>query len=153
MINFIKESNRIDGINRAPNNVEIRAHEDFMGLDSLGVADVCNFVKQVANAQLRDDPILPQIYIARHTPPKAGPEIKEELADILFEISNGLISPYQAHHLYESLHPFMDGNGRSGRVIWLWHMRRDLSADAMHIILACGFLHSFYYQCLAEGRK
>jgi Fic family protein len=56
-------------------------------------------------------------------------------------------SPYQQHHQYESLHPFTDGNGRSGRTIWAWHMMR-VGRDPF----ALPFLHRFYYQALEAGR-
>jgi Fic family protein len=54
--------------------------------------------------------------------------------------------PWVMHVEFEKLHPFMDGNGRTGRAIWVWHMLR------------CGrkpfeisFLHRFYYQTLAAS--
>jgi Fic family protein len=36
----------------------------------------------------------------------------------------------------------MDGNGRSGRAIWLWQMLRQEGGAPL------GFLHHFYYQTL-----
>ena len=54
---------------------------------------------------------------------------------------------WQTHNDYENLHPFTDGNGRSGRMLWAWQMRND--DDAM----ARGFLHTFYYQTLSACRN
>ena len=48
---------------------------------------------------------------------------------------------------YEMLHPFMDGNGRSGRALWAWMMLR-LGQDPFALL----FLHRFYYQTLENSR-
>lgn len=45
------------------------------------------------------------------------------------------------------LHPFMDGNGRTGRAVWAWAMQRD-GQDPF----ALSFLHRFYYQTLEYSR-
>ena len=42
-----------------------------------------------------------------------------------------------------SNHPFTDGNGRSGRALWLWQMNNHAPF---------GFLHTFYYQTLENSR-
>lgn len=53
--------------------------------------------------------------------------------------------PYKIHLLYEDLHPFTDGNGRSGRAIWLWQMERQGGTRL-------SFLHWWYYATLAKGQ-
>jgi hypothetical protein len=55
--------------------------------------------------------------------------------------SGGL--PLEAHVRYETLHPFTDGNGRTGRALWYWMMVGSSRADL-------GFLHAFYYQTLKK---
>ena len=45
------------------------------------------------------------------------------------------------HKHFESLHPFLDGNGRTGRALWLWMMGGIAQVPL-------GFLHTFYYQTL-----
>ena len=56
---------------------------------------------------------------------------------------------FEAHVAYETLHPFTDGNGRSGRALWAKHMLAD-GQDGYW--LERGFLHTFYYQSLENTR-
>ena len=56
-----------------------------------------------------------------------------KLWKLLEQINAGMLDAWTAHCEYEALHPFTDGNGRSGRAIWLWLMH-----DA-----SLGFLHRF----------
>jgi hypothetical protein len=77
--------------------------------------------------------------VGRHLPPRGGPEIRNHLLDLLL---NDDLSAYEQHVAYEVLHPFTDGNGRSGRALWAWRVRD----------FPLGFLHTFYYQTLDSSR-
>lgn len=68
-----------------------------------------------------------------------------DLEQILSRAHRGS-TPYDVHQQYETLHPFTDGNGRSGRALWLWQMIRDGQRAQL------GFLHTWYYQSLREAR-
>lgn len=89
------------------------------------------------------------VQVGYHVPPPGGPEILDKL-DILLEAADDL-GPYQTHVAYEDLHPFMDGNGRTGRMLWAWHME-DTGEDPYWVDLDRGFLHTFYYQSLGAKR-
>ena len=66
------------------------------------------------------------------------------LGEILADAVDECSSAYVLHCRYESLHPFTDGNGRSGRALWLWMMGGIEEAPL-------GFLHTWYYQSLEAG--
>ena len=77
-----------------------------------------------------------------------GDYIRKELTIILSRAINGsgiFRQPFCIHKAFEELHPFTDGNGRTGRAIWLWQMVNQHDYD-----LSLGFLHKFYYQSLSE---
>lgn len=142
---FVRESNRIENIVREPTRAEMEAHERLLGLDFLAVADIVEFVLGVAggNAPLRSR-LGMNVRVGPHVPPPGGPEIHQALAALLAEInSSRKLSPYGAHCRYETLHPFLDGNGRSGRAIWAWHML-DVGRDPF----ALSFLRRWYYDSL-----
>lgn len=148
---FVRESNLIEGIHRAPTAAELAAHERLLALPVIRVSDLSYFVAVVAGTHiaLRDRPGL-DVYItgAEHRPPPGGPDVHDRLRLLLDRVEAGSLTPYEAHVEYETIHPYQDGNGRSGRALWAWQMRRDGDRDPFLL----GFLHEFYYQALDGAR-
>lgn len=153
--NFIKESNKIEGITREPSFEEIDEFYRFLGLAKITVSDVEKFVKVYqSNAVLRVGYGL-NVRVGDYYPPKGGPEIKGRLESLLVLVNDGA-NPFDMHREYESLHPFTDGNGRSGRMIWAWQMVNQKMINQRKSIdgfgLDLGFLHAWYYQSLKYSR-
>lgn len=142
--NFVKESNKIEGIHRDPTLAELGEHNRFMKLLVITVKQLTEFVSVYQpNARLRNEIGL-NVCVGNYIPPIGGPDILDKLTRIL--IYAECITPYQIHRIYENLHPFTDCNGRSGRALWAWHMVHKGEG------ISLGFLHHFYYQSLSEGK-
>lgn len=136
LADFIRESNRIEGIVREPTAAEIRAHANFLS-QAPSVESLVQLVVLIQpDAVLRSRPGL-NVVVGRYFPPSGGIHILEELQRILSDLRE----PFITHQRYEALHPFTDGNGRSGRALWLWMMGGIAGAPL-------GFLHHWYYQSL-----
>ncbi len=151
LVTFVVESNRIEGIHRDPLDREISAHETFLELAEVTVQDLERFVDAVAGASLRTLPGM-NVIVGPHEPPPGGPKIEAELTELLTVLHNaveghGQITPWELHVEYETLHPFMDCNGRSGRVLWAWQMAHE-GRDPF----ALDFLRAWYYASLEGAR-
>jgi hypothetical protein len=141
-INFVTESNRIEGIMRTPTQRELDEHDRFMSLNVVTISELEKFVKVYQpDARLRDKEGL-NVRVGNYIPPKGGLHIRDSLFRLLDCLND--CTAYENHIKYETIHPFTDGNGRSGRMLWAWQMRR----------FPLGFLHHFYYQTLqASGER
>lgn len=144
---FVAESNRIEGITRPPTPEEITAHAELLRADSPAplLAVLQHFVSVVQpGAVLRDREGL-NVRIGSHYPPPGGLAIPIALTALLINSQHGG-DPYLIHRAYQNLHPFTDGNGRSGRALWL----RTMGGPAR---VPLGFLHTWYYQSLSDGDR
>jgi len=152
---FVTESNSIEGIRRQPSEEEVKEHERFITLDTITIPELERFVSVYqSDAKLRDKKGM-DVRVGSYFPPKGGQHIKKELEYLLNNIEYKIhhpdpnycfYTPFESHTAYENLHPFTDCNGRSGRALWAWHMKKK------GLDMSLGFLHAFYYQALEGSR-
>jgi Fic family protein len=113
---------------------------------SLNTSDIKKFVSLYQpNAKLRER-IGMDCIVGSHVPPKGGKQIVRELENLIVQantLPRDTRYAFEVHKSYETLHPFTDCNGRSGRAVWLWMMR---------VVPNIGFLHTWYYQSLQYSR-
>ncbi len=93
------------------------------------------------------------------------PAPPEDVSGLMFELLewwnkeapalSPVLSSAILHHRFESIHPFADGNGRTGRALALWELYRR-GFDSHHIFAVDEFYwedRPRYYKALDEVRK
>lgn len=147
MRDFVRESNRIEGIHYSGRQLraDIELHNEFLAKDVMVPPTIEGFAVCITRGvgYLRKHDGM-DVRVGFYVPPRGGPEVAKALDEWLRWPTRPR-SPYEAHIAFEKLHPFMDGNGRTGRALWLWQMGGIENAPL-------GFLHHFYYQTL-EARQ
>lgn len=144
LIDYVAQSNLIEGIRRPPTPQEVAAHRNILELDCIEIGDLSNFVNVCQpGAKLRSAMGM-DVRVGDHIPPFGGPEIVDKLRRLLKMVNEWQLTPVAVHVLYERLHPYMDGNGRSGRALYLWQVTREG-------VMPHDFLKDFYLRTLREA--
>lgn len=143
LTDFLRESLHIEGIEREPTAPEFQATAEFLAANHLSTVRIKALVAVYAPHAVLRDRIGLDVRVGTHIAPPGGPNITERLRSFCDRVNGRAWDAYEAHHIYEALHPFTDGNGRSGRAIWLWQQRGHAPI---------GFLHRWYYDTLQRGR-
>lgn len=152
LITFVRDSNRIEGIGRNPTDQEVAETAKFLALDQVTLDDLRRLalVYALGRGILRERKGM-DVRVGNHYPPRGGQHVRVELVKLLDTLRDPDKSPFEFHREYENLHPFMDGNGRTGRATWAWQMLHRGHENWLLI----GFLHAYYYQSLSTvvGRE
>ncbi|MFT6895888.1 MAG: Fic family protein [Paraglaciecola sp.] len=96
-----------------------------------------------------------------YTPPQLASEILELMSELEAFVNNNDLSDYDElikmaliHHQFESIHPFYDGNGRTGRILNILYLNKQGLLD-IPVLYLSKFLNknkAEYYKLLQQVR-
>lgn len=150
---FVKESFKIEGIDL--NLEQLQYQCDNLGnflQTPLSLNSLWSYVEGLYNG--KGNPIkLRNVFgrnvrVGDYVAPPGGVALEEVLIGFLKYVSEDGYTPFWAYNIYEHLHPFTDGNGRSGRAIWLYICKTLYHPDTFMEILEKGFLYMYHYEAI-----
>lgn len=114
--------------------------------------------RSVPGTELKNDQTQDVIY----TPPQDAREIKSLMENLETYINDSTLDPADPlikmaiiHHQFESIHPFYDGNGRTGRIINVLYLVKEelLNSPILYLSRYINRNKSDYYQLLQGVRE
>lgn len=135
---FMAESLEIEGINRPATPLELAVAGGFLQLNAITLTDVVRIASELAGGKLRCE-VGMNVIVGRHMPPAGGPVLMQRLEQLIHDTVSARIDAWQTYCMFEHLHPFTDGNGRTGRLLWAWRRGGPCPSS---------FLKEFHYQTL-----
>ena len=133
IIEFLHQSNLIEGVNTSTNDA-VKAWEYIASLDKIKVSDILEvhrLLMENLNSRIAGSFRKVNVRVGNYLCPNPG--MVNRLLHQWIEEVNLPISDAKAVHVgFEKIHPFEDGNGRVGRILYNWH--RIKAGLPIHII-------------------
>lgn len=125
MREYIRESNLIEGIDSEQADKDcLLAWERMQSYDTMTHYSLMLMHRMITHSQPDLSPSEKgnyrriQVYVGKHVPPAAH-MVPSLMMDYLSTFE--AMDPIEAHVRFETIHPFVDGNGRTGRMLLWWH--------------------------------
>lgn len=157
LLNLIKESNEIEGIYGTPEVMQSKVAWDYLTTDQpleLTHGMICKVQKIITlnQSDLRPDQRGYYRDLSR-TNVRVGNHIAPAYGQVEYLMNRWLdhyqdMPPWDAHAEFERIHPFVDGNGRTGRMLMWWD---ELRGDREPTLIEAKD-RQLYYAALAAFR-
>lgn len=174
---FLAESNRIEGYDFPPkdylqcantgiardihidNSVAAWSLMQEMAHDPLTEAGILLLHKYQTSGLLLDQECghfrQIQVFVGNHVPPHYS-FVPNLIGNFVLDFNIMSRDPLDMHCFFEDIHPFVDGNGRVGRLLWAWDLiRRNIPVEPFlnqfpgpHFLVKRGL----YYEYLEDWR-
>ena len=151
-----------------------KGYNDLMNDGKINLQSIINIYRQVKQTGDGIRPYQAEIVIKKrgwgslvgetiHTPPR-GKGVVEEMLENLIEFIDDdqkypvdpLLKMIMAHYQFEAIHPFRDGNGRTGRILCILYLIQKRLLDMPILYLSAYILQnkdSYYYRDCREMLK